>query len=311
MKKLLALILAALAVLSFSACGKESEDEKIKLKDYIPDEEVDNAIPTENGEIFYIDRIDSTTVKITGYESGDDKHPLIIPETLDGKKVTKIGEAAFKNCTSITSAQLPSTLEEIEGFAFANCALLKEVTIPANVTEIGDGAFVRCYGLETLTFADGSKLTKIAKDTFNECTSLTSVSIPASVKTIDQKAFFGCVSLKSVIIAEGTTEIGKQAFQNCEEMEILCLPSSLDELDEELAFGGCNKLTSVYYGGNAESWDKIVIKQYNEVTEVWDTTYIGNKDNKLNTLTRYDYAETQPTEAGNYWHYVDGVITAW
>lgn len=311
MKKLLAWILAALAIASFSACKKDSEDEKIELKNYLEEEEAENSFTTESGETFHYERIDSTRVMITGYASGDEKHALIIPETLDDKKVTKIGEAAFKNCTAITSVQFPATLEVIGGYAFANCALIKEAVIPASVTEIGDGAFVRCYGLEKLTFAEGSTLKAIAKDTFNECKALTAISIPSSVKTVGDKAFFGCIALKSVIIAEGTAEIGKQAFQNCVELETLCLPASLTTFDEELAFGGCNKLTAFYYGGTAEDWAKIVIKQYNEVTETWDTTYIGNKDNKLNTLTRYDFAETQPTADGNFWHYVDGVITAW
>lgn len=27
--------------------------------------------------------------------------------------------------------------------------------------------------------------------------------------------------------------------------------------------------------------------------------------------TTHHYSETPPTESGNYWHYVDGVVTVW
>jgi hypothetical protein len=32
---------------------------------------------------------------------------------------------------------------------------------------------------------------------------------------------------------------------------------------------------------------------------------------ELENAPRYYYSETEPTEPGNYWHYVDGVPTPW
>ncbi len=38
---------------------------------------------------------------------------------------------------------------------------------------------------------------------------------------------------------------------------------------------------------------------------------MGYSNSNLTSATRYYYSETTPTEAGNYWHYVDGVPTPW
>jgi hypothetical protein len=61
-------------------------------------------------------------------------------------------------------------------------------------------------------------------------------------------------------------------------------------------FEGCTSLTSVYYTGTAETWAGIEI---------------GWNDYLTYYATRYYYSETTPTEAGNYWRYVDGVPTPW
>ena len=38
---------------------------------------------------------------------------------------------------------------------------------------------------------------------------------------------------------------------------------------------------------------------------------IDIKNDKFTTAKRYYYSETPPTGDGNYWHYVDGVVTVW
>jgi hypothetical protein len=62
------------------------------------------------------------------------------------------------------------------------------------------------------------------------------------------------------------------------------------------AFSYCSSLTSVYYTGTAETWAGIEI---------------GGANGRLTDATRYYYSEDTPTEAGNYWRYVDGVPTPW
>jgi hypothetical protein len=52
----------------------------------------------------------------------------------------------------------------------------------------------------------------------------------------------------------------------------------------------------VYYAGTAEDWN----------------IFLGGWNGDVgNESVRYYYSESEPTENGNFWHYVDGVPTAW
>ena len=108
------------------------------------------------------------TVRITKFKGTETD--VVIPSTIDGKRVTSIGDYAFYNCTSLTS-----------------------VTIPDSVTSIGYRAFYNCESLTSVTISDS--ITSIESRTFYNCTSLTSVTIPDSVTSIGWGAFYGCESL--------------------------------------------------------------------------------------------------------------------
>ncbi len=59
-----------------------------------------------------------------------------------------------------------------------------------------------------------------------------------------------------------------------------------------MAFADCNTLEAVYYRGTATQWQAVTI----------------GSDPFVSTTTVYYYSETQPTEAGNWWHFdTDGV----
>ena len=130
-----------------------------------------------------------------------------------------IGKYAFRDCKSLTSVIIPSSVTEIREYAFDGCISLKNVNIPSSVTEIGCGAFGGCSSLTSVNIP--SSVTKIEGGTFDFCTSLTSVNIPSSVTSIGKYAFFYCSGLKSIYVyAETVPSIGAGAFngfdsENC------------------------------------------------------------------------------------------------
>ena len=81
--------------------------------------------------------VDSTVkiVKYTGNESS-----VKIPDSINGRSVTKIGEYAFEEKQSLTEVILPNKLESIGDFAFFGCIKLKKLDIPQTVKEIGQNA---------------------------------------------------------------------------------------------------------------------------------------------------------------------------
>jgi hypothetical protein len=92
---------------------------------------------------------------------------------------TSIGEAAFLNCSVLTSVIIPNSVTSISGGAFYECNSLTSIDIPYSVTSIGEYAF-------------------------QECKSLTNIDIPDSVTSIDNNAFYYCTGLTSITI-EATT----------------------------------------------------------------------------------------------------------
>ena len=248
MKKLLALLLAGLMLASFAACSKKDEEQEY-LHDYLQTEEVVDYV-TVGDDTFYVKPIDTETVAITKYEGLDAPHAVTVPAELVNRKVVKIDDYAFRNCTAITTVSLPATLETIGEYAFAGCLALENITIPKTVDAMATGAFVGCTSLKSVTFEEGSVLSAIGQNAFNGCVALESISIPATVKTVGVAAFLNCKALTTAIIAEGVESLGAQAFQGCASLATLTVPASLTAFETtkvngnnvHMVFAGCDSL---------------------------------------------------------------------
>ena len=90
---------------------------------------------------------------------------------LDG--VTSINDAAFVNCTSLTSVTIPDGVTNIGYEVFAGCTSLANMVLPNGVTRIGAEAFEWCTSMKNITIPDG--VMSIGYDAFLNCKSLTNV----------------------------------------------------------------------------------------------------------------------------------------
>ena len=191
--------------------------------------------------------------------------------TFDGE-VTKIGQSAFMDCTSLTSLTIPDSVIKIETIPFYRCcnlvafygkyassdnrclvvdgelyafapAGLTEYTIIDNVTKIGYTAFGDCSNLTSITIP--SSITGIGMRAFYGCSSLVNLTIPDSVTWIGWAALENCSSLKNITIGHGVTAIDSHAFDGCSSLTSVTIPDSVIRI-ESYAFEDCKKLTSVY-----------------------------------------------------------------
>ena len=191
-------------------------------------------------------------------------------------KSGSIWSGVFESCTSLTSIEIPASVETIGWIAFRNCTSLQTVTfekgsklktietyvfyctsltsieIPASVETIEEDAFLGCSSLKTVTFEKGTQLKTL--DGFAGCTSLTTIEIPASVETIGGSAFEDCTSLQSVMFEKGTQlktiEGGYQgrrsAFYNCTSLTKIEIPASVETIGNNI-FDGCTSLQTVTF----------------------------------------------------------------
>ena len=138
MKKTLSLILALTLICSvLSACdiGKT---------------------PSESVGLEYEVNPDGKTCTITGIGTCKDTD-LVIPSTIDGYSVTRIGYMAFYNCSELMSLIVPDSVTSIGNAAFRDCSGLTSITIPDSVTSVGDYAFAWCDSLTSIMF-NGTKV---------------------------------------------------------------------------------------------------------------------------------------------------------
>lgn len=85
-------------------------------------------------------------VAITGSDSFAAGAPfagrLVIPATLEGKKVTGVFDYAFKNRADIISVDIAEGVDTLERGAFMNCTNLKSISLPESLRRIYSDVFV-------------------------------------------------------------------------------------------------------------------------------------------------------------------------
>ena len=202
--------------------------------------------------------LDDGTVKIGAYIGSDEE--VTIPSTIDGKKVTSIGEWAFSDCTSLASVTIPNSVTSIGARAFSNCTSLTSVTIPDSVTSIEDYVFCDCTSLTSINIPNS--VTDIGMGAFYNCKGFTSVTIPDSVTSIGYGAFSDCTSLISVTIPNSVTSIGEWAFSDCTSLTSVTIPNSVTSIGY-WAFGYDSHMNIIngftiygYKGSAAETYAK-------------------------------------------------------
>ena len=214
---------------------------------------------------------DETCYVVTGRGTNLDTE-LVIPATHEGLPVKRIGDRAFKD-TNITNVVLPNSITFIGSFAFSDCSELVSINLPEGLQSIAFAAF--------------------------QSTALKNIIIPASLSILEVGAFERCFDLESVRFANGSfiSTIETNTFNSDASLQSVIIPAGVN-LIQSGAFDMCYNLQSVYYVGTQEEWNDITIENGNECLTPGSWC----------SATIYYYSETQPTEAGNYWHYdTDGV----
>ena len=151
--------------------------------------------------------LDDGTVKITKYNGTD--VGVIIPNAINGKNVSVIGEEAFFNNYKMEFVYLPKFLKEIESGAFYYCRELNKITIPKTLEKCGSAAFGNT-DICSVEFPSG--MTKVPDGMFYYSKlTLDNVTFPDSITEIGEQAF-SYMTINSITLPKNLKIIGKDAF---------------------------------------------------------------------------------------------------
>ena len=120
------------------------------------------------------------------------------------------------------------------------------------------------------------------------------VKTPDGISNIIQRSLLGQKNLTKIIISDGVKTIERNAFKDCVSLTDILLPSSLEYINHS-AFYNCPSLSNIYYSGDSDAFEALILKS--KIT--------------FGEATVYFYSETEPSGDGNFWHYVDGNPTPW
>ena len=235
---------------------------------------------TINGEA--ITKIGNTgnKVYVEGEETGVFYNNKTL-KTIDLGNVTEISSLAFDGCTSLKEVT-GNKVDTIYDNAFGGCTSLMTVNMP-NVSLIGAGVFGGCTILTTTNMPN---LTKIGDYAFSNCTSLTTFDL-ANVTIVRIGTFSGCSSLKNIDLSK-VTSILEEAFKGCSSLESVNL-SSLKSISGWQEFYGCNNLTHIILNSNLKfyfgSEDHCTFTVSSSVSPL-KTTIVNTNDEVKN----YDWA---------------------
>lgn len=223
----------------FDAEENENIEEMISDGEETPDVEDTNqdVYSADSNYLTYEDytyTVWNNEVTIVGYKG--DMDSLVIPQYIDEKKVSVIGDRAFENCKFLNELILPEGIKSIGRRAFRNCKSLEKLILPEGLEYIG-----------------------------SECiagTGISKIEIPSSVTKCEgplgresDGALGGALNLEEVVFAEGMKRIpGYICYnhKNNSTLKKVVIPDSVTEIERYVFYNGTAVIIYGYSGTYAE-----------------------------------------------------------
>ena len=201
----------------------------------------------------------------------------VIPDTVDGHKVTTIMPYAFSHNDWMNSITIGSNIKAIYDYAFYDCTVLTAITfkgnslsaigmgafskasflssilLPTSVNYIGVGAFSYCYSLKKITIPNA--VTEIAPYLFYDCRYLEEVTTGDNVTSYGEYAFYNNYALEEFTFSSKTIDVGDSCFANCRSLSKLVFPSQMKYFGTNVLSGCSNleELTVPFIGPDPEN----------------------------------------------------------
>ena len=222
---------------------------------------------TENGEVTVTGKSDSVV-------------NLTIPKTINGCPVTKIGENAFYNDTSLKNITLPHTVTYLGDYAFKGCSNLYTLYYCGTQDEWNDEGFYKgkqnerlvlhayhfygvdliegpfTYNIEIVNEIRTAVITDVDDSKISGETVVPDNIAGYPVTEIGTDSFAGLANLTGVVLPKGILSIGETAFHDSVNLKKITVPNTLTGIGNNAFIN--TGLTDVYYAGTQEEWNENV-----------------------------------------------------
>lgn len=288
MKKMIALLMCLILLLSLAACSQERKVDEDEQKDGTvqkdepgkddvagPGDE-DDEQPTITDEIsvenlmvypespegdFEVMGLGDGTCQITKY-LGDDEI-VVIPASIGGSKPVELSSYLFRNTPTVKAIRLCDPIETIGYATFSFNENIEIIVFGSGVRELGEAAFMHAKGIREVVLNEG--LETIGPNCFQSCT-VQRLEIPGTVTEIGAMAFAGC-DVQEVVLGEGITQLSDGTFFGCDQLGSLVLPDTLSRINGG-AFSMCSALSSVVIPQGVKEIEDGAFQECGALTEV-------------------------------------------
>lgn len=196
---------------------------------------------------------------------------IILPDSLK-----RLGTKVFSGCTNLKSISLNEGLQYIYSSCFSGTSI-SSINIPSTVEIVDEYAFASCFNLMDVVFSgkEDSPELKCARysfqnapvthfyidrllvtpynssgryydNLFTDNSIFKSVKFGPNAKTIGSYTFYNCTSVEKIEISEGIKTIASFAFYKTSNLKSIEFPSTLEEIGN-INFNDCSNLTTLSF----------------------------------------------------------------
>ncbi len=280
--------------------------------DSIEEETGDNIESAVSG--YYEYKVENGNAVITKYTGKEEK--VVIPESLGGYPVTRIGDSAFES-NKMKALVIHGGVREIGEAAFRSCTGLYDISFSEGLLSIGVEAFKNCfvgYSSKKAVLDLPESVRFISAGAFSGCSDIVSVDLPDNLLILGKAAFYSCMDIETIILPDGLTSIGSSAFEGSRPiLNYVYIPSSVEEIQTSAFFSDPDRyvgmtLEKIYYGGSAEQFlstsfadGNLELINTEKVFGASAYTFVTNGGTSLSPLLCKEPLETAPvTTKKNY-----------
>lgn len=211
---------------------------------------------------------DDNTCSLSGVRAHKSIKDAIIPDEVDGYKVTEIGVAAFRGRKGLSTVIMGKNVKRIWQYAFYDCSNLywvnlknvefirefafgrtglQTLAIPSSINKMGEGVFYDCRHLISLEW--NTNYDEIPPKTFMNCKTLVIMNF-SNIYKVGSHAFDGA-GLKSLNLRKHITRIDKTVFRNCS--RLLCVSWNCKLSIGSKMFAGCGEIKQIRINSEVRS----------------------------------------------------------